>query len=101
MYSTASLVYPLRKKLRLHYLSKILYWNRKVREVLGHLEGSESNIAHSVKEEKLDPSMTLMLTLVDAIMFATIHLLNHQAEQQKEPVFPNVTQVIGLSCNCF
>lgn len=55
--------------------------------MLGHLEGSESTITHSVKEGKLDPPMTLMFTLVSAIIFATIHLLNHQAEQWEGQVF--------------
>ena len=48
--------------------------------------GSESSIAHSVKGN-LDSPVTLMLTLVHAIIFATIHLLNHQADQQKEQIF--------------
>lgn len=58
-----------------------------MREVLGHLEGSESSITHSVKDGKLAPPMTLMLTPVCTLIFDTIHLLNHQAEQQKERIF--------------
>lgn len=58
-----------------------------MREVLGHLEGSESSVIHWVKEGKLDPPMTLMLTLISVIIFSTIHLLKHQAEQWKEQIF--------------
>lgn len=55
---------------------------------VSHLEGSESNTAYSVKEGKLDPPMTLMLTPFDAITCATIHLLNFfQTEPQKERIF--------------
>lgn len=82
-----SLVCPLRKKLRVHFLSNMLHWKRYLRKVLGHLEVSKSNIVHSVKEGKLDPAMTLVLTPVSVIMHATIHLLNLCRQANKKNGF--------------